>query len=192
MARGSNNADGRVPGRHTAGKVDEQDPSHLVLAGVKVDLLTIEQALAAIRARTGADTPPLAVASINLDHLHYFGTSGRWQGSLEASAPSEGVQWLNLIDGAPIASRASALTSTRWPRLAGSDLIHPILEGCQERGLRIGFLGGTAETQLKLTQLLAQRRPDLVVAGCWAPSRSALALSSANQIGRASCRERVF
>ena len=181
MARRSNNTDARVPGRHVAGNGDGHNALNLVLAGVKVDLLIAEQALATIADHTGVDSPPLAVASINLDHLHYFGTSGRWQGSLAASAAPKGVQWLNLIDGAPIASRASALTSTAWPRLAGSDLIHPILESCQERGLRIGFLGGTAETQLKLKQLLAQRRPDLVVAGCWAPPRDALAVPAANR-----------
>lgn len=184
MARQSNNADGRAPGRHVARKGGAQSATRLFMGGVEVDLRTAEQALATIGDRAG-QALPLAVASINLDHLHYFGAGGRWQGSLQAPQVSAGVpagvQWLNLIDGAPLASRASALTGTRWPRLAGSDLIHPILDNCQEHGLRVGFLGGTAATQLELMQRLAQRRPDLVVARCWAPSRSALADPAANR-----------
>ncbi len=176
------NVDGRVSGRHVAWKGGGQSTSSLVLDGVKLDLRSAEQALAAVMNRTGkGGLPPLAVASINLDHLHYFGSTGRWHGSLAVPGNPEGVQWLNLVDGAPIASRASAVTGLKWPRLAGSDLIHPILDRCQEERLRIGFLGGAAQTQQDLVRLFARLRPDIVIAGCWAPPRSALADPAANR-----------
>ncbi|MFQ4147839.1 WecB/TagA/CpsF family glycosyltransferase [Arthrobacter sp. LAPM80] len=115
---------------------------------------------------------PLCVVSINLDHIHHFGTAGRWYGTLELAGPAE---FLNLIDGAPIAAQARRSTGQRWPRLAGSDLIEPILDKAAEYGSRVGFLGGSPETQRALKERLEQERPDLIISGWWCPERSELA-----------------
>nr|WP_256870436.1 WecB/TagA/CpsF family glycosyltransferase [Paenarthrobacter nitroguajacolicus] len=79
-----------------------------------------------------------------------------------------------MIDGAPLATEARRLTSQIWPRLAGSDLIHPLLDGATTRGLRLGFLGGSEETQKLIARKFAAERPDLTVVGWWAPARSTL------------------
>jgi len=141
--------------------------SHLVVSGVRTELVDEADALDAIQQRVGAGLPPLGVASINLDHIHHFGNRGAWHGALGRS-----VEWLNLIDGAPIADKAKRLTGVAWPRLAGSDLIGPILDRAEADGVRVGFLGGSEETRGLLLTALERDRPGLAVAGAWSPSRA--------------------
>ncbi|MGP5220757.1 WecB/TagA/CpsF family glycosyltransferase [Arthrobacter rhombi] len=85
------------------------------------------------------------------------------------------MEWLTLLDGAPLAAQAARLTGKNWPRLAGSDLIGPLLDAAEESGATVGFLGGSYLIQRLLSRRLTKSRPRLVVAGMWAPSRSDLA-----------------
>jgi exopolysaccharide biosynthesis WecB/TagA/CpsF family protein len=123
------------------------------------------------------DPIPLAVCSVNLDHIHHFGSGGRWHGtgSHHAAPGARPIEWLNLVDGAPVAARLERTTRTAWPRLAGSDLIGPILERAQNNGLRVGFLGGSPATHELLLQRLRLERPALQISGCWAPTADELA-----------------
>lgn len=158
--------------------------SRVVLGGTEVDLMTFGAAVELISMRAASScVTPLAVVSVNLDHIKHFGARGRWlgKGSGHPGSPlghpgpgQDGVEWLSLLDGAPVVAQAQRVTSQPWPRLAGSDLIDPILDQASERGIRVGFLGGRAETHEMLRRKLASVRPDMVVAGCWAPSRSGL------------------
>jgi hypothetical protein len=63
---------------------------------------------------------PLAVGSVNLDHLHQF-RPGRARHD-----ESGEVDWLFLADAAPIARRGSRLASQPRPRVTGADLLEPI------------------------------------------------------------------
>jgi exopolysaccharide biosynthesis WecB/TagA/CpsF family protein len=149
------------------------------LGGVPVKLMDAAGALREILDRGGSpDAKPLGVCSANLDHIRHFGAGSRWIGTLDAPAP---VEWLTLIDGAPLATEARRLTSTTWPRLAGSDLIHPFLDGAATRGLRLGFLGGSEETQKLIAGKFATERPELRVVGWWAPARSTLGDAAASR-----------
>ena len=139
----------------------------LVVAGVNTALIDENQALDVIMRRAEVRGIPLVVASVNLDHVHHFGARGAWAGALGRS-----IEWLNLIDGAPVAAVARRITGVGWPRLAGSDLIGPILDRAEAQGLRVGFLGGSEETLELLRSVLARERPDLIVAGLWSPSRA--------------------
>jgi exopolysaccharide biosynthesis WecB/TagA/CpsF family protein len=154
--------------------------ARIVLGGSPVDLLELSDSLDRIARHLAAqDVPPLAVASINLDHVHHFGVNADWTGTLEADGPvpnaGQGeLAWLNLIDGAPLAAQARRVTGHAWPRLAGSDLIGPILALCESRGTRIGFLGGAASTHRLVVSELAARYPGLPVSGLWSPERNEL------------------
>ncbi|WP_286179862.1 WecB/TagA/CpsF family glycosyltransferase [Arthrobacter sp. ISL-95] len=149
------------------------------LGGVPVKLMDADGALREMLDRAGApDASPLGVCSANLDHIRHFGTGSRWIGTLDQPAP---VEWLTLIDGAPLATEARLITSETWPRLAGSDLIHPFLDGAAARGLRLGFLGGSEETQNLIAGKFAAERPELTVAGWWAPARSTLGDAAASR-----------
>ena len=146
----------------------------ITLGGVSVDLMERDAAIETIAARSrDTDAAPLGVVSINLDHIHHFGPAGRWRRSLDTDR-GRAVEWLDLIDGAPLAAQARRVTGRAWPRLAGSDLAGPILDNAARDGVSVGFLGGDATTHDTLRATFATERPDLVVSGFWAPSRAEL------------------
>ncbi|QCB96125.1 WecB/TagA/CpsF family glycosyltransferase [Arthrobacter sp. PAMC25564] len=155
--------------------MEELGSSRVILGGTPVDLMDPEPALELILARAArGGIPPLAVASVNLDHLNHFGTGGRWAGTLHAD-PASAVEWLYLLDGAPLVAQSQRLTGRRWPRLAGSDLASPLLARAEELGLRVGFLGGSEDNQRLLADKIAAEHPRLHVAGMWSPDRKELA-----------------
>jgi exopolysaccharide biosynthesis WecB/TagA/CpsF family protein len=149
------------------------------LAGAVADLLELDDALGLIMYQAKQrDAGVLGVASVNLDHLYHFGSwrssSCREVQSVFSLATEGSTRWLALLDGAPLVNRAGDLTGRPWPRLAGSDLIEPILDEAQKRRLRIGFLGGATGTHQALRPIMGRRWPELAVAGYWAPARSEL------------------
>lgn len=176
---------GTLPGRtglpgpaRLPGAPNLPGPARVTLAGTAVDLMDAAEALRIIEGHWRLEgATPLAVCSVNLDHIHHFGTGARWHGtgSHHAAPGSRPIEWLNLVDGAPIAARLERATGTAWPRLAGSDLIGPILERAQASGLRVGFFGGNETTHELLRQRLGLERPALRISGCWAPSAAELA-----------------
>ncbi|MGF6832105.1 exopolysaccharide biosynthesis WecB/TagA/CpsF family protein [Paenarthrobacter sp. TE4293] len=143
------------------------------LGGAPVKLLDFEHAVGEILDRAEAmGAKPLGVCSANLDHIRHFGSHGRWNGTLNQPAA---VEWLTLLDGAPLVSEAARVTGRPWPRLAGSDLVGPLLDEAERRGLRVGFLGGSPQAQALIRDRFAVERPGLRVSGWWAPERSVLA-----------------
>lgn len=111
-------------------------------------------------------TRPLAVCSVNVDHLHHFRRGGHRLGTE--------VEWLSVADGAPVAGRGAMLARHPWPRLTGADLLPAVLERAERGGWRIGFVGGSPAMRARLAPVLAERYPALVVAGHWAPERAEL------------------
>lgn len=153
-----------------------RESDRISIGGSSLDLREFDEAVAYIAGRAASRDvrrPPLAVASVNLDHIHHFGAGAPWTGVLD-SRHRTAVEWLQLIDGAPLAAQARRLTGRPWPRLAGSDLIGPTLEAAQRNGVSVGFLGGTDSTHDLLRARLEQRYPDLRVTGFWAPGRDEL------------------
>lgn len=154
----------------------------VTLGGVHVDLMNIDDAVSHIAARAAgtAQDPvhvPLAVISANLDHIAHFGTDGRWYDTLSYRLGTHGptnAGWLTLVDGAPLVAESERLTGRSWPRLAGSDLIGPLLDEAETSGTTVGFLGGTRLIQRLLSRNLTRTRPDLIIAGMWSPERSVL------------------
>ena len=151
----------------------------ITLGGVPVDVRGFDEAVDLIASRQLAhESAPLAVASINLDHIHHFGTGSKWGTRLSATPPQPTahptVEWLNLIDGAPIAVRARQIVGEDCPRLAGSDLITPLLDRAEQTGASVGFLGGSLETQALLRDYLRLARPSLRISGFWSPAREEL------------------
>lgn len=155
----------------------------IILGSVRVNLMHENEALGEIasylKGGTRTDNRPLAIASANLDHVHHFGQNGASADVIDSD--SESVNWRVLLDGAPLVWRARQLTGVPWPRLAGSDLIEPVLDVAQRESARVGFLGGLASTHERLCERLARTHPDLVIAGTWAPERGALADDAANR-----------
>jgi exopolysaccharide biosynthesis WecB/TagA/CpsF family protein len=142
------------------------------LGGALVKLMGFQPAMELIIDRAVAGgLKPLGICSANLDHLRHFGAGSRWQGTLDQPAP---VEWLTLLDGAPLVTEAARITGRAWPRLAGSDMVGPLLDEAERRGLRVGFLGGSGQAHELIRNRFALERPDLKVAGWWAPERPVL------------------
>ncbi len=164
---------------------------HANLAGIVVDLLAQDTTVTriidhALQAKKEPSPRPaaLSVVSVNLDHIVQFGHGSCWHDTLgdslhptrSLSCLSEtsnvpAMKWLNLLDGAPLVERVKQLSGQHWPRLAGSDLIGPLLDEAEHHGLRVGFLGGQPSIQADLAAQLAQNRTRLKVSGFWAPER---------------------
>jgi exopolysaccharide biosynthesis WecB/TagA/CpsF family protein len=139
--------------------------------GVPIHLVSAEPALQVIaEAATRRSARPLAVASINLDHLHHF---GRHTHPDEPAAEGP-VEWLNLIDGAPIAAHARRETGTTYPKLSGSDLVGQVLDLAAAHGLSVAVLGGDAGLTEPLQDRLASDWPAARFAGHWTPPREQL------------------
>lgn len=150
--------------------------SRIRLADLPVDLASESAALSLITERAkGTAGRPLAVVSVNLDHVHHFGGTSPLKGAfgLREGATAD-LEWLHLIDGAPIATMAERSTGRPWPRLAGSDLLAPVLRSAEAEQLSVGFIGGSSATHDQLRINLAREYPRLRLAGTWAPSRSEL------------------
>ncbi|MFE8886133.1 WecB/TagA/CpsF family glycosyltransferase [Pseudarthrobacter enclensis] len=167
--------------RHPAGDVNAKsgaphqlsaDNDWVTLGGSPVRLLSFEEAVELIMQRSRPGRTPLAVASANLDHLQHFGAGARWAGILERQDTPE---WLSLLDGAPLVRHVQEMTGRTWPRLAGSDLIQPLLDGAERDHFRIGFLGGSAEVHAQVRSRLASSHPKIVISGFWSPDRTSLA-----------------
>ncbi|MFC8302330.1 WecB/TagA/CpsF family glycosyltransferase [Specibacter sp. NPDC057265] len=155
------------------GRFAPEPSSWAIVGGTSVDLRGVDGAVAEIiDAAVRPQPKPLAVASANLDHVFHFGAGGRWENSLETAGS---VNWLTLLDGVPLRSTATHMTGRQWPRLAGSDLIVPLLDQAEAQGLTVGFLGGSLQTQQLLQRTLKEGRPRLQVVGWWAPERAELA-----------------
>lgn len=144
------------------------DVPQLDIAGCPVHVVDEAGALRIIAAAARRPQhPPLAVASINLDHVHHFGAGRRRLGV-------SGVEWLHLIDGAPIAQQVQRFVGAQVPRLAGSDLISGILDDADRRGLTVAVLGGTPDVTGPLQERLARDWPGVRFAGHWTPPRAVL------------------
>lgn len=161
------------------------------LGGIVVDLMDQQDAVKQIIDHALASQEsvgPLSVVSANLDHIVQFGNDSRWRGVLGDSTnitrplrpgndpvhddAKRGMHWLTLLDGAPLVAQANQITQQSWPRLAGSDLIGPLLDAAEQEDLSVGFLGGQPHVQQQLAATLPADRPRLRVSGFWAPSRA--------------------
>lgn len=154
----------------------------VIAGGIPLDLVDKSEAMDVIAHYAhGRTAEQLALVSANLDHIHHFADDRSWLERSPATlcpdppgGAADGLHWMTLIDGVPLARRAQRMTGVDWPRLAGSDLIDPVLDLAIEFGWRVGFLGGTPETHRTLRVVLADRRPALEVSGFWAPRREDL------------------
>ncbi|GAA1953905.1 WecB/TagA/CpsF family glycosyltransferase [Microbacterium deminutum] len=143
--------------------------------GIVVHLVDAGHAKALIADSAGRrPNRPLAVASINLDHLHHFGSSRGPTSRATKNQQVARVEWLNLIDGAPIAKHAERVKGTFYPKLSGSDLVLSILEEASLRGQSVGFLGGSPEVTDSLVSRIAKEWPSIRFAGHWTPARTEL------------------
>lgn len=143
--------------------------------GTPVHLVDGEDACGLIAdAAEHSSSRPLAVVSINLDHVHHFGQSQLKARHAALDVVDDSVEWLNLIDGAPIAQHVRRVTGIACPKLSGSDLIGPVLDEAANQTLSVGVIGGMPEVTADLTARFAADWPGIRFAGHWTPERDEL------------------
>ncbi len=131
---------------------------------VTIDLLTLSQVMDRLaRALTGA-APPVVLASANLDHVHHFASD-----LVLPSGPSDGVEWLTLLDGRPLVRTLRRQRRSDPPQaLAGSDLLGPALDLAAASGARVALCGGGRATRAYWSHQILADYPGLILAGVWA------------------------
>jgi N-acetylglucosaminyldiphosphoundecaprenol N-acetyl-beta-D-mannosaminyltransferase len=148
----------------------------MMIDGVAVDLCAEAIVLDAVqRCLTGPRRAPLAIGSVNLDHLHHFTAPGGPRLDHPDRHGDDGVDWVLLADGAPIVARAAKLTGQAWPRLTGSDLLPAILREAERAGSRVGFYGGFPELHQNLDTRIREDFDGLGPVRYWSPDRADLA-----------------
>lgn len=104
----------------------------------------------------------LVIASANLDHLHHFASGAL---DLPEDQTVEGVRWLTLLDGVPLA-RAVERAARRPVELhTGSELLPEALRLGEAVGSRVVLVGGGPVLRGEWPGALAERYPGLVDAG---------------------------
>jgi N-acetylglucosaminyldiphosphoundecaprenol N-acetyl-beta-D-mannosaminyltransferase len=78
------------------------------------------------------------------------------------------ASWI-FPDGKPIAVTMRMFGYRRAERIAGLDAVPDLCRIAAERGLRVYFYGGSAETVSRLQARLRERHPDLEIAGAVSP-----------------------
>ncbi len=79
-----------------------------------------------------------------------------------------------LCDGQPLVWFSRLFKCPIPERVAGSDLVFPLLQQCAETGKRVYFMGTSEENLERLTRKLRERLPDLVISGSFAPPIGAI------------------
>lgn len=166
-------------------------PITMMVDRVPVDLCTEGTLRTAVqRHLLGVADAPLAVGSVNLDHLHHFSMKSPHNLGYPGSHGGHGIDWALLADGAPVAARAARLTGQVWPRLTGADLLPAILADAEASHSTVGFFGGFPDLHKKLQIEVAARFPGLGRSLFWAPTRGEIedprrSLALAREIERA-------
>jgi N-acetylglucosaminyldiphosphoundecaprenol N-acetyl-beta-D-mannosaminyltransferase len=140
--------------------------------GSPLDYLGYDQVLERIDDTLSRSKQRLTIVSVNLDHLTYFGSRTAGQRTFDESQPD--AEWLFLADGWPISVWAARVIKGPWPLLPGSDLLPLVLELLEERGMRLGILGGEPATHEAFARVLGHSYPNVEIAGFWSPARSTL------------------
>src|SRR5262245_6036740 len=125
------------------------------VGSISVDCLDFARALDAIEGLIGRGG---AVFTPNVDHVVRAESDPRLRAAYAAAD-------LALADGMPLVW-ASRLIGPRLPaRVAGSDLVLPLLERAGRSGWRVFLLGGEPGVADRAAQVLRRTIPDLRIAG---------------------------
>jgi N-acetylglucosaminyldiphosphoundecaprenol N-acetyl-beta-D-mannosaminyltransferase len=131
------------------------------IGGVPIDALDLEGAISAIedlvsRGEGGAVFTP------NVDHVVEHGENPRLR---EAYLRAD----LSLVDGLPVVWASRLMGQALPERVAGSDLVLPLMQRASDRSWRVFLLGGQEGVAALAAERLSRSMPRLQVVGTLAP-----------------------
>ena len=136
-------------------------PPRVPFGPVWVDRVTRAQALDQIERLVAAGDGG-AVFTPNVDHVVLAGEDAAFRAAYSRAS-------LSLADGMPLVWSSRLLGAALPERVAGSDLVLPLLERAAARGWRVFFLGGDPGVAAKARDRALAEVPGLDVAGVAAP-----------------------
>ena len=134
------------------------------IAGVAVDTLDAAAATDLVASKIGGPRV-FQIATINLDFLV---RAQRDVSVMRMFRRSD----LNIPDGAPVVWLGRLLGAPIPERVAGSDLIYPLLEAAAAKGARVFLLGGEDGVAVAAAARMQEAYPGLLIAGTYEPPRT--------------------
>jgi N-acetylglucosaminyldiphosphoundecaprenol N-acetyl-beta-D-mannosaminyltransferase len=139
-----------------------QNPKSRIVLGVRVDDVTVEEALEQVEQYIAAGGNH-QIATVNVEFIMEARRNPAFRRVLAGASlcvpDGVGVMWAARRQGQPLRQR-----------VAGVDLVERIAARGAERGWRIYFLGAAPGVAERAAKTLAGRYPGLKVAGCYAGS----------------------
>ncbi len=130
-----------------------------------IDVWSWDAVLARAETALTGDDSALVTVSVNLDHLFHFGSRGR---PVLPTGRHDDYQWLSLLDGRPVAwAVRRRLHDPSAPLLSGSDLLPVFLDLAARHRLRVGLVGGSAQTRSSWPESLRSKHPGAEPVGEW-------------------------
>src|SRR3982075_2869892 len=158
-------ATGIAPQPHCHQETDMLDaqtrkPRNLTVDGITINILSLPDAVSSIvSAAQHGDN--FSVCTLNLDHVVQLQQRSDFRAAYRRAR-------FVTADGFPIVV-LSRLLGTRITRTTGSDLVEPVCQEAQKKGLPIFMLGSNDRTLSITAKRLSQRFRGLEVAGYYAP-----------------------
>ncbi len=155
----------QVPPHASATRLEAM-PAPVAILGVPFDKITTRQTLGLI-AEMIASRQPHFLATANVD----FVVQARYDVELRHIL---GEADLVLCDGMPLVWASRLLRDPLPERVAGSDLVPPLLAEAERQGWRVYFLGGSQESLARAVENVQAQFPRLPLAGAYSPPFQAL------------------
>jgi len=137
-----------------------RQPRNLTVDGITINILSLPDAVSSIvlAAQHGDN---FSVCTLNLDHVVQLQQRSDFRAAYRRAR-------FVTADGFPIVV-LSRLLGTRITRTTGADLVEPVCQEAQKKGLPIFMLGSNDRTLSITAKRLSQRFRGLEVAGYYAP-----------------------
>ncbi|MEN4955913.1 WecB/TagA/CpsF family glycosyltransferase [Stenotrophomonas indicatrix] len=132
--------------------------------GIAVDLLTLEEAAAAICEECVSTTSFKYVVTPNIDHVVNLRTNAKFRRAYSQAAYA-------LADGWPVVAACRMLRHSVPERVAGSDLVPAVLAHADRLGLPLAVfvLGGLGDVPERAADHIRRNYPSLKVVGAYSP-----------------------
>jgi N-acetylglucosaminyldiphosphoundecaprenol N-acetyl-beta-D-mannosaminyltransferase len=131
------------------------------IGGLPIDALDLQGAVSAIEELVSGGKGG-AVFTPNVDHVVEFDQNPRLRDAYRAAD-------LSLADGMPVVWASRLLGPALPERVAGSDLVLPLMQRARARGWRVFLLGGQEGVAALAAKKLSGSLPGLEIAGTLAP-----------------------
>jgi N-acetylglucosaminyldiphosphoundecaprenol N-acetyl-beta-D-mannosaminyltransferase len=136
---------------------------NLTVDGIAINVPTLSDAVSSI-VSAAEEGDNFSVCTLNLDHVVQLRQRPDFRAAYRRAR-------FVTADGFPIVM-LSRLLGTPIERTTGADLVDPLCQAAQQKGLSIFLLGSNEQTLALTASRLVERYAGLQIAGCYAPGKN--------------------